>query len=140
MNGNSPAPRPSLPARSIRDRPRAAIGRRAPALAVEAPTAPGNLKSISSWGDVERHLRGGFALAIHVRAAAGELDGAPQNASERRWIVLTGLDGEGGCQTQDPAALGGKGASVTYSRTALERVWMAHGGTTIVLDPPRKSK
>lgn len=99
---------------------------------------PGYLARFGDWKSVEESIASGQPLVISIAAKQGELVGAPYESTAGHLLVLTGFDGKGGVHVNDPAVADAAAGARTYSRTDLERVWMARGGTSYVLLPKAK--
>jgi hypothetical protein len=94
---------------------------------------PGVLVRLSSWDAVEHFLRQGMPLIVSVKVRLGELTGAPYGNTPGHLLMITGLDGEGGVQVNDPAASTAQDVPRTYRLDELERVWMARGGVAYLI-------
>lgn len=93
---------------------------------------PGYLTRFSDWAHVERSIGEDMPLIISIRAAEGELRGAPYRKTDGHLLVLCGFDADGNAEVNDPA---GSGAA-TYRREDLEKVWFSRGGTAYVILAP----
>lgn len=96
---------------------------------------PGFLRRFSGWYDVRRSIADGQPLIISIRAAEGELTGAPYPKTAGHLMVLTGFDEAGDVRVNDPAAPDEARGRVVYRRDEIETVWLRHGGTAYVLLP-----
>ena len=97
----------------------------------------GRLERMATWSDAERALRAGHPFAISIRAAEGELKGAPYAKTSGHLLVVCGLLANGRVVVRDPAASPVDKVARTYSRADLERVWLARNGVAYVLHGPR---
>jgi beta-lactamase class A len=94
---------------------------------------PGYLERFGAWREVEASIARGQPLIISIRAAPGELRGAPYPKTDGHLLVLVGFDAEGNVEVNDPAAATAQAGQVTYRREDLEKVWFARGGTAYVI-------
>jgi len=96
---------------------------------------PGYVARFSEWREVERQIAAGQPLIISIRAAEGELKGAPYPSTDGHLLVLAGFDSSGNVLVNDPAAATERSGLLAYTRSDLERVWLRRGGTSYVLLP-----
>jgi len=94
---------------------------------------PGRLVRLSSWSAVEHFIQQGLPLIVSIKVRPGELTGAPYVSTAGHLLVITGLDGRGGVEVNDPAAATESGVARTYAQHELEQVWMARGGVTYII-------
>ncbi len=94
---------------------------------------PSLLLCLSSWEAVDRILNDGVPIIASIKVRAGELPGAPYEATTGHLIVICGLDGEGGVIVNDPAATLASGVRRTYRMEDLRKVWMAKGGVAYLV-------
>lgn len=80
----------------------------------------------AGFEEVEAEIAAGRPVIISHRWSAGELTGAPINATDGHVIVVVGFTPEGDVVVNDPAA---RPASVrrTYRRAQLRRTWLEKG-------------
>jgi hypothetical protein len=88
---------------------------------------PGYVARFSEWGDVEKLVAGGQPLVIEVADKGG-----------MRSLVLCGFEQHGGGLLIDPSAADATKGQITMRRDQLDDVWMARGGTALVLLPKEK--
>jgi hypothetical protein len=96
---------------------------------------PGYLTRFSDWDEVRREIAGGQPLIVSVRAAEGELRGAPYPSTDGHLLVLVGFTRTGDVVVNDPAAPEAATVRRVYARSELETVWLRRGGTAYVLGP-----
>lgn len=96
---------------------------------------PGSLVRVSSWQAVAEFLRRRVPLVASIRAAEGELRGAPYAQSAGHLLVVTGLGPAGQVYVNDPAADRPGDVRRTYLREDLETCWLAKGGVAYAFDP-----
>lgn len=97
---------------------------------------PGHLHRFSDWGWVKYYLSQGLPLVISIRAAPGELQGAPYGSTNGHLLVLTGYSENDEFFANDPAASNAEQGRRIYRRSDLEKVWMHNGsGTAYVFAP-----
>lgn len=94
----------------------------------------GHLTRINDWDEAWRLLDAGIPLIASIGVKPGQLTGAPYPSTNGHLIVITGLDGKGFANVQDPAAAPGEPTARTYALEELDEVWLRRGGTTYVLD------
>ncbi len=98
---------------------------------------PGYIDRFSDWEKVEKCIAKGQPLVISIKAALGELKGAPYDYTNGHLIVLTGFDKDGHVEVNDCAVRKAEKGQIQYLREDLENVWMkTKGGTAYVLLPP----
>ncbi len=97
---------------------------------------PGSLVRVSSWETVARYLEEGRPLVASIRAAPGELRGAPYEETAGHLLVITGLGLGGVVFVNDPAASWPGVVPRRYMRADLEQVWFRNGGVTYALRAP----
>lgn len=97
---------------------------------------PGSLVRVSSWETVDRYLRGGCPLVASIRAAPGELRGAPYEKTAGHLLVITGLGLGGVVFVNDPAASWPGTVPRRYMRADLEQVWFRNGGVAYAFQAP----
>lgn len=100
---------------------------------------PGWLERFGEWQGVERRLAEGSLLVISVRAAPGELPGAPYTETAGHLMLLLGFDEQGRAVVNDPAADTLASVRRTYDRADLERCWIRRGGIAYVLGPRERA-
>lgn len=83
--------------------------------------------------DVEDRVRTGFGAILSIAYESGDLMGSPISRTSGHLIVLRGRTAEGDVVCNDPAFPNKHGNGVVYRRTELERLWVKHGGTAILL-------
>lgn len=96
---------------------------------------PGYLQRFDDWHEVRRMIAFGQPLIISIKAAEGELEGAPYEQTDGHLLVLCGFDEDGDVLVNDPAAETAEGGQLTYSLDDLSRVWLMNGGLAYVLLP-----
>lgn len=94
---------------------------------------PGYLTRFNDWNEVAEELRAGNPLIISIGVKAGQLSGAPYEATAGHLIVLCGLDGGGNALVRDPAVPRGESGWRCYSQAQLSEVWLRRGGTAYLL-------
>jgi hypothetical protein len=105
--------------------------------AAAARGVAGYLLRFPDWTAAAWCLARGIPIVASVRYAAGELAGAPMEATTGHLIVLTGYD-DGMVLVNDPAAPTAEGVSRRYRRDELTRAWLTRRGIGYVLfDPTR---
>lgn len=97
---------------------------------------PGRLTRVSSWDAVRELLEENGPLIASIKAAEGDLRGAPYDSTNGHLLVVTGLGVGEAVHVNDPAA--GRVASVNrvYRREDMEKVWFANGGVAYALEAP----
>ncbi|MGQ9592071.1 MAG: C39 family peptidase, partial [Planctomycetota bacterium] len=96
---------------------------------------PGYLARFSTLREARREIGRGQPLVISIRAAKGELRGAPYEATDGHLLVLVGFDEAGDVVVNDPAAPAAEGCRRTYAASEIEKVWLGRGGTAYVFLP-----
>ncbi len=97
---------------------------------------PGRLVRLSSWQSVADYLKAGRPLIASIRAAPGELRGAPYEKTAGHLLVITGLGLGGVVLVNDPAAAWPGVVPRRYMRDDMEQVWFRNGGVAYALDAP----
>ena len=97
---------------------------------------PGALVRVSSWDTVADYLGEGRPLVASIRAAPGELRGAPYEKTAGHLLVITGLGLGGVVFVNDPAASWPGVVPRRYMRADLEKVWFRNGGVAYAFDAP----
>jgi hypothetical protein len=97
---------------------------------------PGALVRVSSWETVAEYLENGRPLVASIRAAPGELRGAPYEKTAGHLLVITGLGLGGVVFVNDPAASWPGTVSRRYMRADLEQVWFRNGGVAYAFQAP----
>lgn len=97
----------------------------------------GYLTRINHWGEVSEHLVAGEPLVISIRAAEGELEGAPYPRTSGHLLVLRGLTDDGYALVHDPAASEVGEVPRRYRLSDLETVWLRRNGVAYVFTGPR---
>jgi D-alanyl-D-alanine dipeptidase len=98
---------------------------------------PGYLARFSRWRQVECMIADDQPVVMSIRAARGELAGAPYDYTMGHLVVLTGFDEIGAVAVNDPSVPTAEQGQRFYSREDLEQVWMrAKGGTAYVFLAP----
>jgi beta-lactamase class A len=97
---------------------------------------PGYLRRFASWREVRGAIAAGQPLIASIRAAEGELRGAPYPKTSGHLLVITGFDAAGNVCVNDPAASDAAAGQTVYRREDIERVWLRQGGTAYVLLAP----
>ena len=97
---------------------------------------PGSLVRVSSWETVAGYLRDGRPLVASIRAAPGELRGAPYEKTAGHLLVITGLGLGGVVFVNDPAASWPGTVPRRYMRADLEQVWFRNGGVAYAFQAP----
>jgi hypothetical protein len=95
----------------------------------------GYLLRFPDWAAAAWCLEHGFPIIASVRYGAGELVGAPMDATSGHLIVLTGHEGED-VLVNDPAAPDVAAVPRRYRRADIERVWLARAGVGYVFFDP----
>ncbi|MBL9002091.1 MAG: C39 family peptidase [Phycisphaerae bacterium] len=99
--------------------------------------AGGFVTRFNSWSEVVAVLQCGQPIIASIRAANGELRGAPYSETTGHLIVLRGIDSSGNILVSDPAASNPGDGERTYQRDDLTTVWLRRGsGTAYVILPP----
>lgn len=91
----------------------------------------GYLLAFPDWASAAWCLEGGMPVVASLRYAAGELPGAPMEATDGHLVVLTGCDGDD-VLVNDPAAPSTGTVPRRYRVEALERVWLARAAVGYV--------
>ncbi len=99
---------------------------------------PGHLGRYAAWEEVEREIARGRPLIISIRAAAGELRGAPYPSTDGHLLVLVGFTPDSDVIVNDPASPDLEAVRRVYRRAEVEAVWLRKGGTAYVLDVPER--
>lgn len=94
---------------------------------------PGVVRRFHSLDEAAAVLADGQPLILSIRAAKGDLPGAPYPQTAGHLLVLTGFDQAGNPLVNDPAAKTATQGQITYPRAAIEKVWLGHGGVAYVL-------
>src|SRR5690348_8592663 len=85
---------------------------------------------------LEQWIKVGVPIAISIAYNKGELPGTPIPSSDGHIIVVRGFTSTGDVITNDPAASTNAGVQITYSRSALQSVWLKYSnGTAYVMYP-----
>ena len=98
---------------------------------------PGRLVRLSSWASVAEYLAAGRPLVASIRAAPGELRGAPYEKTAGHLLVITGLGLGGVVYVNDPAAAWPGVVPRRYMRADMEQVWFRNGGVAYALEAPK---
>jgi hypothetical protein len=93
----------------------------------------GCVARFSQWSEVKRSIAEGQPLIISVKAAPGELSGAPYPSTDGHLMVLVGFDAAGDVLVNDPAAATPEKGQRAYLRREMEKVWLDRGGTAYLL-------
>jgi hypothetical protein len=88
----------------------------------------------SSWDPALACLRAGLPLVASIRYGAGELPGAPMNATGGHLVVVHGLAGRD-VLVHDPAAAHHGAVMRRYPVDAFSRAWFRHRGAVYILCP-----
>jgi peptidase C39-like protein len=97
----------------------------------------GYLLRFPDWTAAAWCLGRGIPIIASIKYAAGELRGAPMEATTGHLVVLTGYE-NGLVLVNDPAAPTADSVPRRYRRDELSRSWLARGGIGYVLfDPAR---
>lgn len=94
---------------------------------------PGRIARFSSWSTVREVLATGRPIVASIRAAEGEISGAPYTKTAGHLLVITGLHASDAVHVNDPAAKTAAGVKRLYLRSEMERVWFEKGGVAYVL-------
>ena len=97
---------------------------------------PGRLVRLSSWESVAEYLQAGRPLVASIRAAPGELRGAPYEKTSGHLLVITGLGLGGVVYVNDPAAAWPGVVPRRYMRADMEQVWFRNGGVAYAFEAP----
>lgn len=98
---------------------------------------PGYIERFGDFEAVKRHITCGRPVIASIRAAPGQLRGAPFHESEGHLLVITGFDHDGNVHVNDPAAMSAGEGITTYARQDMQVVWLANGGVGYVLTKPQ---
>ncbi|HXW76040.1 MAG TPA: peptidase C39 family protein, partial [Candidatus Eremiobacteraceae bacterium] len=86
--------------------------------------------------DIERRIAAGAPVIASIRAAPGELRGAPYAQTEGHLLVVRGFTPQGGVVCNDPYAGEGSIRRV-YDRAEFARAWLTGSrGAVYLLEPP----
>jgi hypothetical protein len=96
----------------------------------------GYVTRLYSFTEAEPYLEAGMPLVISIAFKAGELPGAPINATSGHLIVVRGFGENGDVLVNDPAAPDDSTVSRRYGRAALEAAWAHSHRTVYVIFPP----
>jgi hypothetical protein len=95
----------------------------------------GYLLAFPDWASAAWCLERGMPVVASVQYAAGELAGAPMDATDGHLVVLTGCEGDEAL-VNDPAAPSAETVPRRYRVEALERVWLARAAVGYVFFRP----
>lgn len=97
---------------------------------------PGILTRIEHWSQVDALFAQGVPVIASIKAAAGELPGAPYKTTDGHLLVLTGFDQLGDVRVNDPAGGTESEGRRIYRRRDLTNAWLSRtGGTAYILFP-----
>jgi len=94
----------------------------------------GAVELFEDWAPALECLSRDLPLVASIRYAAGELPGAPMNATGGHLVVVTGVDGNE-VLINDPAAPNHGTVSRRYPLEAFSRAWFRHRGAVYILCP-----
>jgi hypothetical protein len=95
----------------------------------------GYLLRFPDWTSAAWCLGRGIPIIASIKYAAGELSGAPMDATTGHLIVLTGYE-DGMVLVNDPAAPTAETVARRYRRDELTRAWLGRRGIGYVLFDP----
>ena len=95
----------------------------------------GYLLAFPDWASAAWCLERGMPVVASIQYAAGELEGAPMDATAGHLVVLTGCDGDEAL-VNDPAAPSSMTVPRRYRVEALERVWLGRAAVGYVFFRP----
>lgn len=97
---------------------------------------PGRLARFDGWSEVEDLIAAGSPVVISLKAARGELRGAPYKDTTGHLIVITGFDARGDVYVSDPSVSTPARGELRYRRRDLEVCWLRRArGTAYVFGP-----
>lgn len=89
-----------------------------------------------SMSQIEQWVKAGVPIAISIAYKKNELPGTPITSSNGHLLVVRGFTANGDVITNDPAAASNAAVQITYSRSALQSVWLKYSnGTAYVIYP-----
>ena len=90
---------------------------------------------LTSLRAAEERIAEGYGVVLSVAYEEGELPGSPLDRTSGHLVVLRGWTADGDPVLNDPAFPDRAGDGVVYPRAVFERLWLGHGGATLVLRP-----
>lgn len=84
---------------------------------------------------LQNEVAEGRPVVVSVNYGAGQLNGAPLNATSGHLIVVRGFSANGDVIVNDPAAPTNDSVRRVYQRAQFARVWLSSGGVAYIMAP-----
>jgi hypothetical protein len=88
---------------------------------------------LSGLPEVFARIAAGYMVICSIAYEAGDLAGAPMERTSGHLVIVRGWNESGDVVCNDPAFPDARGDGVTYRRSEFERLWLGHGGATILM-------